>query len=195
VVNIASKYWIIADDFRGTGQHTFDFHFQFGADVAVNSLELSNAGLLMWDEHAGFLLALHATGPIETEEISGWLSRGYGEKHPGPALRSTLRACTPAGAITFLAPARTAPVVTALQVEGGTAVACSYEFDGFKDVSVWSPGDSEIGVGNFRMQGEFFWLRTEGGVLKQALAIGARSLLFEGRNVLQEELCAQFAAS
>jgi hypothetical protein len=45
------------------------------------------------------------------------------------------------------------------------------------------------------MRGEFFWLRTENGVFKQALAIGAHSFLFEGRNVLENELCVQSAGS
>jgi hypothetical protein len=202
VVNVTSKYWIVADDFRGAGRHAFDFQFQFGPDLEVRPVEQSAAGLVMWAQRAGFLLALYTSEPMVAEElcgettpIGGWLSRGYGEKHPSTALRATMRASTPAGAITLLAPASKMPLVKALKVDGGSAVACSYESEGFKDVSVLSAGDSEIEVGNFRMQGNFFWLRTEGGVLKQVMAMGARSLLSDGRNVLGDVLCAQSAGS
>jgi hypothetical protein len=202
VMNIASQYWIVADDFRGAGEHTFDFHFQFGADVDVRPVDHSTAGLVMWAQDAGFLLALHTPEPIvaeelrgETEPIGGWLSRGYGERHPCTTLRASMLASTPAGALTLLAPGWKAPVVQPLRVEGGSGIACSYEFEKFTDVSVLSAGASEIDVGSFRMQGNFFWLRTEGGVLKQAFAIGARSLLFDDRDVLEDVLCAQSAGS
>jgi hypothetical protein len=201
VVNIASQYWIVADDFRGAGRHTFDFQFQFGADVDIRPVDHSAAGLVMWAQRAGFLLALHTSEPMVSEElrgeakpIAGWLSRGYGEKHPGTALRATMQASTPAGALTLLAPTWKAPIVRPLRVERGSGIACSYDFEEFTDLSVLSAGDSEIEVANFRMQGNFFWLRTEGGVLTQAFAIGARLLLVDDRNVLEDVLCAQSAA-
>jgi len=202
VLNIASQYWILADDFRGAGRHIFDFQFQFGADVDIRPVDHSASGLVMWAPHAGFLLALHTSEPIvaeelrgETEPIAGWLSRGYGEKHPSKALRASMQASAPAGALTLLAPTWNAPIVRALRLDHGSGIACSYEFEKFTDVSVLSTGDSEIEVGNFRMHGSFFWLRTEGGVLTQAFAIGARSLQFDDRDVLEDVLCAQSAGS
>jgi uncharacterized heparinase superfamily protein len=202
VVNVASRYWIVVDDFRGAGHHTFDFHFHFGDDVDIHIAEHSAAGLVMRADNAGFLFAIHATSPLEPEHfcgetapVDGWLSRGYGEKHPGSALRARLRGAAPAGAIALLAPDAGKMRVETTGVNSGRGIACLYECDGFEDLAVWSPGDSEIEVGKFRMQGDFFWLRTENAVFKQALAIGARSLLFEGRNVMESELCAQSVES
>jgi hypothetical protein len=202
VVNVASQYWIIVDDFRGAGHHTFDFHFHFGDDVDIRTEEHAAAGLILRAGNAGFLFALHATSPLEPEYFrgettpaDGWLSRGYGEKHSGNALRARLRAAAPAGAIALLAPDSRTMRVESIGLNGSRGIACLYECEGFEDLAIWSPGDSEIEVGKFRMQGEFFWLRTENGVFKQALAIGADCLLFEGRNVMESELCAQSVAS
>jgi hypothetical protein len=202
VMNIASQYWIVADDFRGEGEHTFDFQFQFGADVDIRPVNHSAAGVVMWAENAKFMLALNTSEPMvaeefrgETEPIAGWLSRGYGEKHASTMLRATMQASTPAGALTLLVPGWKTPIVRPLRVEGGSGIACSYEFEKFTDVSVLSSGDSEIDVGKFTMQGDFFWLRTEGGILKQAFAVGARSLFFDDRDVLEDVLCAQSAGS
>ena len=76
-------------------------------------------------------------------------------------------------------------MVRRLKVEEGKGIACACEQDGFKDVVVFSAGHGEIRTAGFRMQGEFFWLRTEDGILKQAVAIRARSLSHNGRNVFQ----------
>ena len=85
------------------------------------------------------------------------------------------------------------PVIQRLTVDAGNAIACAYDHGPFKDVAVFSIGTSEVEVAGFRMQGEFFWLRMAGRVLKKALAI-TRTLA--GRKALQEEaLCAPFAAS
>ena len=61
-------------------------------------------------------------------------------------------------------------------MEGGSGIACSYAHHGFEDIAAFSTGDSEMTVADFRMRGEFFWLRLESGVLKHVLAVRARSL-------------------
>jgi hypothetical protein len=65
---------------------------------------------------------------------------------------------------------------------------------------------------DFRMRGDFFWLRLELGVLKQVLAVRARSLIRGGRDIfrlsepgpyfgvvdtppIEKSLCAEFAGS
>ncbi len=201
VISIDSKYWILADDFRGVGRHTFDFHFHFGSSVNVPTTDFDDGGGVRV-ECPDFLLALRASAPLtaeafrgETRPIVGWLSEGYGDKRPGTALRASMASSVPAGAITLLAPVDKLPLVRTLEVEGGPAVACSYEFDRFTDIAIWSTGASEVSVGRLRAQGEFFWLRMEGGALMQKLAIGAHSLSFDSRNVLEDALCVQSAGS
>ena len=73
-------------------------------------------------------------------------------------------------------------------------------------------GDSEMTVADFRMCGEFFWLHLEGDVLKQVLAVRARSLHRGGKEIFrrsepgpyfgvmdaepnEKSLCVEFAGS
>lgn len=189
--------WIVADDFRGCGEHTFDFYYHFPSDA----------------DESGLHLRLLASQPVKMARVAGWVSRGYGEKRAGSALRATLTGPVPAAALTFLLPNATGvPSVRQLTLESGSGIACSYEHHGFEDITVLSTGDSEIAVAHFRLWGEFFWLRLEGGVLRQVLAVRARSLDRGGRNIFrrsepgpyvgvmdtgpeEEKLCAEFAGS
>ena len=194
---IAPESWLVVDDFRGSGEHTFDFHYHVPADV----------------ESSGLHLCLFATNPVKTARIEGWMSRGYGEKKPCTTLRATLAGPVPASAMTFLLPNEPCGAgVRQLTVESGRGIACSYKHDGFEDIAVLSTADSEIAVEDFRMRGELFWLRLEGGVLKRVLAVRARSLDRGGRNIFrrsepglylgvidagveEKSLCAEFVGS
>ena len=198
----AADYWIVLDDFRGSGQHTFDFYYHLAPDVDVSSLEQGETELVARAEPAGLLLGLYASGPLSTEilcgqttPIGGWVSCGYGDKQAGSTLHATLTGTAPAVAMTLLAPASTGAVVHGLSVAAGSAIALSYSHQGFEDLAVVSTGDGEIRVADFCMQGDFFWLRLENGVLKRAITIRAASLTHNGRNVLEDALCAQSAGS
>jgi hypothetical protein len=199
LLHIRSGYWIIVDDFRGSGKHTFDFNYHFAPGVEVSSLKHNEDGLVVRAQQAGLLLGLYASRPMRAElvrgqiaPIGGWTSSGYGEKKPSLTLRARLSGAAPAAAITFLAPFQEAfadgslnPVVRRLKLEDGKGIACAYEHHGFEDIVVFSAGNGEIRAAGFRMQGEFFWLRTENGNLKQVAAIRACSLSHDGRNVFQ----------
>jgi hypothetical protein len=125
----------------------------------------------------------------ETEPIAGWASRGYGGKERCSTLRATLIGPAPAAAMTFImmqAPnSPRDPVVRRLTVESGKGIACAYEHHGFEDIAVLSTGDSEMTVADFRMRGEFFWMRLAGGEIKQVLAIQAISLDRGGLNIFR----------
>jgi len=196
VLHVPPESWIVVDDFRGSGEHTFDFYYHFAPDVEVSDPERDEAGVLIRAEEAGLLLRLVADRPVtsaeivrgETARIGGWASRGYGEKKPCSTLRATLTGPTPTAAMTFLVPAPGAscdPVVRRLAVENGSGIACAYEHNGSEDIAVLSTGDSEMTVADFRMRGEFFWMRLEGGVLKQVLAVRACGLDRGGGNIFR----------
>ena len=202
LLHIPPEYWIVVDDFRGPGEHTFDFNYHLAPDVEVSSLEHDEAELVVRAEQAGLLLGLYASRPVKTElicgqtaPIGGWVSHGYGEKRPSSTVRATLAGPTPAAAMTFLALTATAPALRRLQLEDPTVIACTYEHHGCEDLAVFSTGESEIAVEDFRMRGEFFWLRMKGGVLQQMAAIRARTLYYRGKDVLEDALCAPFVAS
>jgi hypothetical protein len=180
--------WIVVDDFRGSGEHTFDFHYHFAPDLEVSGLEQDETGVLVRAEEAGLLLRLVAAQPLTSAElIGGWASRAYGEKKPCATLRATLTGPAPAAAMTFILPhGARPPVVRRLKVESGSGMACSYEHDGFEDIAALSTGDSEMTVADFRMRGEFFWVRLRSGVLQYVLAVRACALDRGGRSILRQ---------
>jgi len=189
--------WIVVDDFRGSGEHRFDFRYHFPLDAEVSGLRLP----------------LFATKPVKTVTTEGWISRGYGEKTPCSTLRASFAGPVPAAAMTFLLTGASCDaVVQQMTLESGSGIACSYQHDGFEDIAVFSAADSEITVADFRMRGEFFWLHLEGSVLKQVLAVRARSLDRGGKEIFrrsepgpyfgemdagsnEENLCVEFAGS
>jgi hypothetical protein len=203
LLRVPPESWIVVDDFRGSGEHTFDFHYHFAPDVEVSSLEQDEDGVLVRANKEAFLLRLFATQPLssaelirgETARIGGWASSKYGEKQPCSTLRASLAGPAPTAAMTFfaLSPNSLAktpdgsciPVIRRLKVEGGSGIACFYEHDGFEDIAVLSTSDSEIAVAGFSLRGEFCWLRLESGVLKQVLAVRARGLERCGRNIFR----------
>ena len=198
LLRIPPESWIVVDDFRGSGEHTFDFNYH-----VPGGEELSGR------------LCVMASASMATERIEGWISRGYGEKHPCDLLRATVAGAAPVAAMTFLLPGeQCGAAVRQLTLESGSGIACAYEHDGFEDVVVLSTADSELSVAGFHMRGEYFWLRLEGGDLKQVLAVRARSLDRDrdGRNIFrradpgpwlglvdtgweEQRSCAEFAGS
>jgi hypothetical protein len=192
---VPPESWIVVDDFRGSGEHRFDFHYHFAPDVEVSGLEQDETGVVLRAEEAGMLLRLVAPQPAisaelirgETARIAGWASRAYGEKKPCPTLRATFTGPAPTAAMTFIVPhGPRPPIIRRLEVESGSGIACSYLHDGFEDIAAFSTGDSEMSVANFQMRGEFFWVRLEGGVLKHVLAVRACALDRGGRNIFRQ---------
>jgi len=197
VLYAVPESWIVVDDFHGSGEHRFDFHYHLAPDVEAPRLEQDESCVLVRAEQAGLQLRLVADRPFasaeivrgKTDPIGGWASRGYGGKKPCCTLRATLTGPAPAAAMTFItmqAPDKgRGPVVRRLTMEAGSGVACAYAHDGFEDIAVLSTGDSEMAVADFRLRGEFFWMRLEGGEIKQILAIQAMSLDRGGRNIFR----------
>ena len=196
VLSLPPDSWIIVDDFRGAGEHRFDFHYHFAPDIELAELEHNDFGVLVRAKQAEFQLRLIADRPVTSSEllrgvtapITGWASHGYGEKKPCSTLRATLTGPAPAAAMTFVtrAPVKSCdPMVRRLALESGSGIACSLEHPGFEDIAVVSTGDSEITAAGFHMRGEFFWMRLEGGQLKQVLAVRALGLKHAGKVVFQ----------
>jgi uncharacterized heparinase superfamily protein len=202
LLHIPAEYWIVLDDFRGPGEHTYDFYYHLAPDIEVSSLEREDAQLLLRSEQAGLLLCLYASRSLETEiirgraePIGGWASHRYGGKKPSSTLRAAMAGPAPAAAMTFLSLAPKNPAPRRLKVNGRGVIACAYEHDEFEDLAVFSTGESAIEVADLRFQGEFFWLRRKAGVVKQLVAVRARTLNRGGKDLLEDALCAESAAS
>jgi hypothetical protein len=78
-----------------------------------------------------------------------------------------------------------------VKVDAGNAIACAYDHGNFKDLAVFSTGPSEVEVAGFRMQGEFFWIRMEGEVIRKTVAI--RGSLQRASSLGEDAVCAPFA--
>jgi hypothetical protein len=174
VVYIPGEYWMLLDDFTGSGSHHLRFHFHLGPDVGA------------------FMPAVCTSHSSELRLVTGWASAGYGEKHPISTLQVEMAAEMPAAAVTFLPCAAERPAVEWLDVE--SAIVCSYRHGNHCDIAVLPRGDGEVHVEGLTMLGEFFWFRMEGDALKDWKAIGARKLRFHGQDFLEGAPCAQLAA-
>jgi hypothetical protein len=185
-------YWLVVDDIRGAGQHNIDLSFLLGPDVIGSELATSAYGFALYDQQE-FLLSMRASGEISTEcltgstlPIGGWASTGYGDKRPITSIHARLHATPPAAAMTFLAPSQTNAVLRKLSPGGGNVLCCRYQNDGYDDLAVLCMDDHSVEVDGFRMHGEFFWLRSEAGTLRQVIAIRARSLFAHGASIFQQ---------
>jgi hypothetical protein len=190
------EYWLLADDFRGTGPHTFEFSFHLGPDVECSGIEHNSHGFLI-REREGFLLGFLGSGEVTSEcltgsvaPIGGWASTGYGAKRPVTSIRAAMRAAAPAAAMAFLVPAQSGATLQAIPTADRNVLACRYRqgaFNGgFEDLAVFGSVDSTTIIDGFEMSGEFFWLRSAGGSLRHVAAVRARSLFDRGRCVFEQ---------
>src|SRR5262249_2516708 len=97
------EYWLVADDFRGSGAHTFEVRYHLAAGTACSADASRGADdaralhapprydLKLGD--AGAIVAFFASTPFEVEHLlarperrDGWLSPRYGERVAGATL-------------------------------------------------------------------------------------------------------------
>src|ERR1019366_117198 len=83
LLNVAPDAWIVVGAFRGSGEHTFAFHYHVAPGIEVSGMERDDTGVVVGAEEAGLLLHLVAARTVTSAElIGGWASRAYGEKKP-----------------------------------------------------------------------------------------------------------------
>ena len=194
VVQVPGEYWILLDELRGAGSHNFDFHFHFGPEVAIDSLECGPDSVAAWSSNSGLYLASFYSAPMSAGLIDNSLSRGYGHKQPIRSLRASVQHPAPVWAATFLMPSDDRPELRRVVVASGEAVACARTSGAVEDLIVLPCGRSEVSVAGFRMAGEFFWIRRVDRKIQSAVAIGSRRFQFGERNLLEDALCAPSAA-
>ena len=207
---VRGEYWVIADEFPGSGKHAFNFSFHLGPEVDLFRVAHRGRGFLA-SEREGLLLGMHASGSVATEVVSGetvliggWISNGYGEKQPSVTIRARLTADAPAAALTFVAAAQTGATFEPLLAEN--AIACSFRNGPFEDIAVFSSGSGPIKLGPFCLEGEFFWFRLQHDELRRVAAVRAKSASMGGTTIFnnktpgpyfstqEEKVCAPFAA-
>jgi hypothetical protein len=108
-VFLKPRYWVIVDDLSGTADHQVQAHWQFAAlpvtleaDGWARARHPLGHGLLV---RAWARTALSATVVCgDVDPIRGWVSDGYGERHPAPQLVYRLVDRLPTRIITVFIP-------------------------------------------------------------------------------------------
>ena len=190
-------YWVVVDDFRGEGEHTFDLFYQFSPEVNMHlggsSGFESGCELRVQAPGVGLLLYLRASAPMtaalacgQSTPIQGWISSRYGEKKPAPVLRLNLCSKAPVAVVSVLVPFVIAAdqqakwplpesYVTTLAAGAGS-IACKVKHRTREDLVIYSIHDSILKVEDGTFQGELFWLRKDRGVMRDLFARNARSM-------------------
>jgi hypothetical protein len=123
-------YWIVLDDLEGTGQHEVSATFQFDrACFAVGAALPDGALEHRVDVAGGRTITVRSWLPegMSAEIVEGrvdppggWVSSGFGEKHPAPALVARGRLDLPARAAFAIVPGRAGEDSVSI---AGTAIA------------------------------------------------------------------------
>jgi hypothetical protein len=182
--------WIVADDFRGTGVHTFSSSFHFAPDTQIRMGRRRNLYSTNIEAVCGkrtLRLGFFASNPVHTEimrqmtsPIQGWVSRGYGNVSPAPVLCATVLDKAPSASITILVSLssatgeKDAPQMREQLVEDGRGTACVLDYGGLKDMFVMPLIDQTVRVSEFECRGEFFWVRYSRDEIHELFCINAR---------------------
>jgi hypothetical protein len=198
LLHVRPNYWIVADELKGHGEHSFDFMYHFAPGAKLFVLGEEQNGEIECRarlNQTGLHMALYATAPMHAEAqcgqispIQGWTSSRYGERKPAPVFKGTVRGFAPVGAIAFLTAGHGTTLRTRrLVVSGGRGLAAVVRDGRYEDICVTSMDSSaELRLMDFTMAGEFFWLRTENGVLRRLLAVNAQSFQVSGDVIFRE---------
>lgn len=194
-------YWVVVDDFLGSGTRTLDFfyHLPHGAEIAMHESADAPVNLFARNGAAGLLFYLDGSDALrpgvacgETDPVQGWASERYGDRKPAPVLHAKMRARMPASAITVLAPFDATgaggypPEPVRLEALDGLALGCAIEQDGCTDFVLIPSSGETVEFMDMRVKGEFFWIRVRKGALVRAVAIQASHFSHRGAVVLDK---------
>ena len=194
---IRPNYWIVLDELRGKGEHDFDFLYHFAPDTEL--LIIGDEGKGDIDcraqiKDAGLQVFMYGSGPIQAEAvcgqtnpIQGWASRRYGERHPSPVLRASMRSAAPALMMTLLVPGTQPTQSRRFNANTSQAIASVIRDGDYDDVAVTCASDGDLHFMGCAMRGEFFWMRMENGNLQRLLAVNAHSFSHAGETVFESK--------
>ncbi len=195
LIYVRPHYWIVLDELRGMGTHDFEFLYHFAADaelMIVGDESRGDVDCRARIGEAGLQLFMYGSEPIQAEAIcgqmkpiQGWASGGYGERHPSPVLRNSMRGLAPASMMTFLIPGERPVHSRRFNSNTRHALAAVVSNGNYDDVAVLCVQDGDLHLIDCVMRGEFFWMRLENGNLRRLLAVNAHSFTYAGETVFE----------
>ena len=97
------RYFLVRDQFIGTGEHTFDLYFHL-APVPMEGPKEDFSLATRSPEGANLMLRPVDTELLGVEVLEGWVSPSFGVKVPAPVIRHRKRTTAPASFTTVLYP-------------------------------------------------------------------------------------------
>jgi hypothetical protein len=194
LVHIGPSYWIVLDELQGRGEHDFDFlyHFAPEAQLTVLSDEKGEIDCRARIDRAGLQMHMSVSEVVNAEAvcgqhrpIQGWTSRVYGERRASPVLKASVRGFAPVSMMTFIVPGNEPICSRRFKANSTRTIAAAIRDGQYDDIVVMSVEDGDLHLIDFSMRGEFFWLRTENGVLRRLLAVNAHSFSYAGETIFE----------
>jgi hypothetical protein len=203
IVRLPEDCWVVLDDLRGSGNHTFDFHYHFGpeADAAFRRAFTDGCQLEVRAPDARLRMFFVASQPLEQEmiraslaPIQGWDSPRYGTRSPACVLRASARGTAPLVALTILMPVSTneaelepqAPRFVTVPVDARSCLAAVVlERESGRDLFLLAPPGGGIEAEGLSTDGEFLWVRSERGMPRRFVALEASRAAACGRTLFE----------
>jgi hypothetical protein len=195
VIYIRPNYWIVLDDLRGRGEHNFDFLYHFATDVELFIFGDEPKGDVECRariEDTGLQMFMYASAPLRADAIcgqvgpiQGWASRRYGERHPSPVLRASMRGRAPVSMMTFLMPGTASTQSRRFNGNSNQAIAAVIRNGEYDDIAVMCMQEGDLHFNDCVMRGEFFWMRLHNGNLQRLVAVNAQSFSYAGETVVE----------
>jgi len=190
LLRVRPQCWVIADDFRGDGTHTFDSYFHFSPDakvVTVPGTSRTSAHVHANNGECGLRLSFFASANVIADVVhgladplQGWISDTYGNIRSAPVLCATVHDTVPSASMTVLITERAeideedSTSLSQLPIEGSPGTACIVNHRGRQDLFVMSLRNTGIRVAEFELFGEFFWIRSFESEARELFCINAR---------------------
>ena len=117
---------------------------------------------------------------------TGWAGR-YGERHPSPVFRASMRGRMPASMMTIMMPGVAGTQSRRFAGNSSQAIAAVIRNGEYDDIAVTCNEDGDLHLSGCVMRGEFFWLRLQNGELQRVVAVNAESFSYSDETIFESQ--------
>jgi hypothetical protein len=187
-------YFVIFDEFLGSGEYDFESFLHFGAaqieqiDRGWLNIYYPDGKKMLVAPLADQALAVEII-PCQEDGSSGWYSRAYGNKERGLSLRLHYRSVAPISMATILIPYQhLSPNIEMHSLGLPNSLCARVQQGDFDDLVIYSHlgGEFHKVVGNISFIGERLWLRARQNRIHSAFAINAKFISYDKKIILND---------